>query len=79
MKKAPKDTTSPTTSMHETRTINLLATSWIRLGTAANVERIAPVEYSLVMKSDPITPTANCAKTMPTRLVCTGSKVSLFI
>src|ERR1700722_7071196 len=50
--------------------------SLIRFGTAVRVVRIDPDEYSLVTKRAPMTPIANCARTTPTRLVCTGSNVA---
>jgi len=44
------------------------------VGHGCQVVRIAPDVYSLVMKSAPITPTANSAKMTPTRLVDTGQR-----
>ena len=45
-----------------------------RCGAAAKVERIIPVEYSLVTTSTPRTPMASWASSTPLRLVKTGSK-----
>ena len=75
--KAAKAATSLTMSIETRRTISLPKASSTRRGTAARVVRIDPAEYSLVTKSAPMMPTANWAKTMPMRLVLTGSKVIL--
>ncbi len=47
-----------------------------RLGTAANVERIIPVEYSPLITSTPSTPIASCATVTPIRLVSNGLKLA---
>ena len=47
-----------------------------RCGAAAKVERIIPVEYSVVMTRTPRTPMASWASSTPDRLVKTGSKVA---
>src|SRR3984957_6767947 len=57
-------------------TINLPAINRTRLGTAVKVVRMDPEVYSLVMKSVPMTPTANWANRLPRRLLDTGSKVA---
>src|SRR5258706_389298 len=48
-----------------------------RFGTAANVERIMPVEYSPVISSTPSTPRASTPKLTPTKLVESGSNSAL--
>jgi len=75
MKNAAKQTASLTINIEIFNTPVFAIISFQRFGTAANVVRIEPVVYSVVMNSDPITPTANWASAVPTRLVETGSKV----
>src|SRR5487761_2405842 len=77
MRKALKQTSSPSTIIDSIRTSSLAPTSRARPGTAARVVRMDPELYSEVMKSEPITPAANWASVVPPRLVETGSKVSL--
>src|ERR1017187_6922982 len=77
IRKVLTHTISLTTSIEAARTNNLANTSRARFGTAASVVRIAPDAYSLVIKSDPMTPTANWASCVPPRLVEVGSNVSL--
>jgi hypothetical protein len=47
------------------------------LGTAENVARIIPVEYSPVITRTPRTPIASCATPTPINVVSSGLKVSL--
>src|ERR1700722_14900893 len=72
-----KHATSLIMNIDTRRTVSFPSTSSTRWGTAASVVRMEPEEYSLVMKSAPMTPIANWAKIPPTRLVDTGSNVSL--
>ena len=75
IKKAAKHTASLTSNIEILSTPVLAIINFQRLGTAANVVRIDPVVYSVVINSEPMTPTANWASAVPTRLVATGSKV----
>ena len=73
MKKAPKETTSPTTKATRANTAAFAARSMRRSGTAARLARIVPVPYSALMASTPRIPMANWPKSKPVRLRFVGS------
>src|SRR5437016_2161865 len=75
-KNAPKEETSPTTAVTAVSTTALAASRVRRWGTAARLDRIEPVEYSLVMTSTPSTPTASWARKKPLRLYDAGFKIA---
>ena len=68
---------SASTSVTTPNTPALAQSTGSRLGTAANVERIMPVEYSPLITSTPSTPIASWAMVTPIRLVSSGWKPAL--
>ena len=71
------ETISPTTRATPPNTAALVASTNGRLGTAASVARMVPVEYSEVMISTPRTPMAIWPRANPDRLRLVGSYPTL--
>jgi hypothetical protein len=74
-RKAIKLATVPTAKAAAPRTPALAMMTKCRCGAAAKVERIIPVEYSVVITRTPRTPMASWASSTPDRLVKMGSEV----
>ena len=76
-RKAQRATPSEITSTTVPKTSTLARSTRGRRGAAANVARIVPVEYSLLMTITPSTPSTSWQKKVPTRLSCVGLSVAL--
>ena len=65
-----------TTARDPASTRTLAHSTGSRRGTAANVLRIIPFAYSLLMISTPRMPTISCARVTPARLIAVGSALA---
>ena len=77
MKKATKQAVVVTARVTAVNTAALAARTVSRCGTAANVARIMPLAYSLVMTRTPSTAMASWARIPPVRLKEAGLKPTL--
>ena len=68
MKNAAKADVIPIAAATAPKTAALTARTLVRCGTAANVDQMDPVAYSLVMTTTPSTPMASWARKNPLRL-----------
>ncbi len=74
MKKAPNETTSPTTRAMAPTTSTFPISNRGRRGAAASEERMVPVPYSPVTASTPNTPMASVPRARPVNAWLVGSK-----
>ena len=79
MKKAVKQAVVVTARVTAANTVALAARTVRRWGTAANVVRIMPLPYSLVMTRTPSTAMASCARIPPVRLNDAGVEAGLVL